>query len=196
MFQECIIHQLAKRTLDFIYIMIYNESNERRWENSDFRCLALLDGSLKTARFLRKTRHKEDKMKRIAVGFIVAAAILMGSAVAQAMTVADACGGCVMPDGTERYAAYEVLVETYFPFFEPRSKLSALVRHLVARHANWSSRVLIDQIVVQGRPGPGPIIGVIVIDGEGTIVSSYQWRDQEIIEFLSVLTYGKKGWWW
>lgn len=139
-------------------------------------------------------------MKKIAVGVVFAAAILMGLAVAQAMTVSEACGTCVMPDGMEQYSAYEVLVETYdviiYSLPELAPPLAALTRRLVARPFGFSTTVLIDQIVVDARSRyvSGPVIDVIVID-EGGVVLRYEWRLQEIVEFLHLVQYGENRRW-
>lgn len=140
-------------------------------------------------------------MKKIAVGFVFAAAILMGSA-AQATTVAEACGECVMPNGTEQYSAYEVLVEVYntvvYSMPELAPPLVALTRRLVARQLGHATTVLIDQIVVEGNPlgytGPGMVVDVIVIEENG-LASRYEQRLQDVVEFLSLMQYGRNRRW-
>lgn len=136
-------------------------------------------------------------MKRHFMLLVVGCLLLVAVAPASAAhTVAEACGECVMPEGMEQYAAYEVLVETYSTL-EPAPGLAGLVRRIVTRDAAGSSTtILIDQIVIEGHAGPGPIVMIIAVGDGGSVVHLYQWRDQEIMELLSILTYGKKGWWW
>lgn len=135
-------------------------------------------------------------MKKIVVGFVFAAAILTGSAAAQAHTVSEACGECAMPEGLEKISTYEVLVETYF-VVQPVPGLTGFVRRIVTRDAAGSSTtILIDQVVVEGHAGPGPIVMIIAVGDGGSVAHLYQWRDQEIVELLSILTHGRKGWWW
>lgn len=142
-------------------------------------------------------------MKRTAA-FVFAAAILTGSAAVQAhaVTVDEVCGGCVMPEGAEQYAAYEVLVETYdvvvYSLPELAPPLVALTRRLVARQSGFATTVLIDQIVVGGNivgySGPGLVIDVIVIQEDGS-VSRYERRLQEVVEYLFLMQYGRNRRW-
>lgn len=134
-------------------------------------------------------------MKRLAACLIFSG-LLVATSASAAHTVAEACGECAIPEGTEGIAAYEVLVETYSTI-EPVPGLTGLVRRIVAREMPGSSTtILIDQIVIEGHAGPGPIVLIIAIGEGGSITRPYQWRDQEVIDLLSLLTYGKKGWWW
>lgn len=137
-------------------------------------------------------------MKRFVV--FLAGAVFVGflavASVSAAHTVSEACGECAMPEGMEQYAAYEILVETYF-VVQPVPGLTGFVRRIVTRDAVGSSiTILIDQIVIEGHAGPGPIVMIIAVGDGGSVAHLYQWQDQEIIELLSLLTYGKKGQWW
>lgn len=137
-------------------------------------------------------------MKRFAVFWVcvVFVGLLVAAPASAAHTVAEACGECEMPEGMEQYAAYEILVETYF-VVQPVPGLTGFVRRIVTRDAVGSSTTtLIDQIVIEGHAGPGPIVMIITVGEGGSVDRLYQWRDQEIIELLSLLTYGKKGQWW
>lgn len=128
----------------------------------------------------------------IAVVVFVAAA----APASAAHTVAEACGECEMPSGMEQYSTYEVLVETYF-VIQPVPGLTGFVRRIVTRDVVGSSTtILIDQIVIEGHAGPGPIVMIVAVGDGGSVAHLYQWRDQEIIDLISILTYGKKGWWW
>lgn len=138
-------------------------------------------------------------MKKIAVGVVFAAAILTGSAAAQAhtVTVAEACGGCAMPDGLEQFSLWDAQVDIYFKTNDLPHPLVALIRRIVA-HGPYGQIVIVDQIVtasfIPGHTGSGPVVKIVVWDGNEWNVR-YEWRTQDIVEYVSLMQYGQRWRW-